>query len=41
MSKIPMITLNDGRLIPQLGFGVWKVPADEAASAVKEALCAG
>jgi diketogulonate reductase-like aldo/keto reductase len=37
----PTITLNDGRLMPQLGFGVWQVPNDEAAAAVREAIDAG
>ena len=37
----PMITLNDGVEIPQLGFGVYKVPADEAEAVVATALEAG
>jgi 2,5-diketo-D-gluconate reductase A len=28
MSAIPSLTLNDGRSIPQIGFGVWQVPDD-------------
>ena len=36
-----MITLNDGVAIPQLGFGVYKVPADEAEAVVTTALEAG
>lgn len=38
---IPTLELNDGNHIPQLGFGVFKVPADEAERAVTEALEAG
>lgn len=41
MSNIPTIKLNDGNTIPQLGFGVWQVPDDEATPAVAEALKAG
>ncbi|SHM55562.1 aldo/keto reductase [Actinacidiphila paucisporea] len=42
MSKIPpAITLNNGVRMPQLGFGVWQVPDDEAASVVATALEAG
>lgn len=35
------IDLNDGTTIPQLGFGVWRVPDDEAQPAVEEALRVG
>lgn len=38
---IPILELNDGHSIPQLGFGVFLVPADEAERAVSEALEAG
>ncbi|MGI5479787.1 aldo/keto reductase [Streptomyces lavendofoliae] len=41
MSKVPSITLNNGVSMPQLGFGVWQVPGDEAAKAVGTALEAG
>lgn len=41
MSKVPDITLNNGVTMPQLGFGVWQVPDDEAATAVATALEAG
>ncbi|MCW2874348.1 aldo/keto reductase [Actinacidiphila oryziradicis] len=41
MSKVPVITLNNGVEIPQLGFGVWQVPDDEATAAVATALEAG
>lgn len=35
---IPTVELNDGNSIPQLGYGVFKVPADEAERAVSTAL---
>ena len=35
------ITLNNGIEIPQLGFGVWKVPNEDAETAVEQALIAG
>lgn len=41
MSMIPTVTLNNGIQMPQLGFGVFQVPADEAQSAVEAALEAG
>ncbi|GAA2431793.1 aldo/keto reductase [Streptomyces macrosporus] len=41
MSKVPSITLNNGVSMPQLGFGVWQVPDDEAEKAVGTALEAG
>ncbi|MFI5755059.1 aldo/keto reductase [Streptomyces sp. NPDC051569] len=41
MSKVPNLTLNNGIEMPQLGFGVWQVPDDEAAQAVGTALEAG
>ncbi|WP_406270931.1 aldo/keto reductase [Actinacidiphila glaucinigra] len=41
MSNVPDITLNNGVTMPQLGFGVWQVPDDEAATAVATALEAG
>ncbi|MDS9472529.1 aldo/keto reductase [Sporosarcina pasteurii] len=34
-------TLNNGISIPQLGFGVWKVPDEEAVGTVDEAIQAG
>ncbi|MFJ8332305.1 aldo/keto reductase [Streptomyces sp. NPDC094437] len=40
-SKVPPITLNNGVEMPQLGFGVWQVPDDEAERAVATALDAG
>jgi diketogulonate reductase-like aldo/keto reductase len=41
VSDVPTITLNNGSLMPQLGFGVWQVPDDEAESAVATAIEAG
>ncbi|WP_399083597.1 aldo/keto reductase [Streptomyces sp. BBFR2] len=41
MSQVPTITLNNGVAMPQLGFGVWQVPDDEATAAVGHALEAG
>lgn len=41
MSKVPPIILNNGVEMPQLGFGVWQVPDDEATQAVGTALEAG
>lgn len=40
-SKVPPIILNNGVEMPQLGFGVWQVPDDEAESAVTTALETG
>lgn len=40
-SSVPTIILNDGKVIPQLGFGVWQVPEDGAKTAVTTALQAG
>lgn len=39
--NIPDISLNQAISIPQLGFGVFQVPDDQAAAAVAEALVAG
>ena len=41
MTQVPNLRFNDGKQIPQLGFGVWQVPADEAAQHVTTALEAG
>jgi 2,5-diketo-D-gluconate reductase A len=38
MSTVPLIDLNDGKRIPQLGFGVFQIPPDETANVVKAAL---
>ncbi len=40
-SAVPRIPLNDGTSIPQLGFGVFKVPAEETARIVGDALRTG
>jgi 2,5-diketo-D-gluconate reductase A len=37
----PLVTLNDGRTMPQLGLGVWRTPQEVAAEVVKTALTAG
>lgn len=41
MSKVPSLTLNNGVEMPQLGFGVWQVPDDEAVRSVSTALEVG
>jgi 2,5-diketo-D-gluconate reductase A len=41
MTKSPTLQLNDGSEMPQLGFGVWQVPDDEATVTVKTAITAG
>jgi len=41
MSTQPTINLNDGNVIPQLGFGVWQVPNEEAAKVVGAAISTG
>lgn len=38
---VPNVTLNDGNQIPQLGFGVFKVPDAETQKAVEQAFEAG
>src|SRR3954452_5883651 len=38
MHQVPNIKLNDGREIPQLGFGVFQIDPDETAEAVRCAL---
>jgi 2,5-diketo-D-gluconate reductase A len=38
---VPTFTLNTSATMPQLGFGVWQVPDEEAVSAVRTALEAG
>jgi 2,5-diketo-D-gluconate reductase A len=40
-ASIPRMPLNDGRTMPQVGFGVFKVTADQADDAVRAALDAG
>jgi diketogulonate reductase-like aldo/keto reductase len=41
MTSVPEIRLNNDVRMPQLGFGVWRVPDAEAVSAVGEALRVG
>lgn len=38
---MPTVTLNDGSTMPQLGLGVWRTPAGDAADVVRSALDAG
>ena len=41
MTDIPLIDLKDGNKIPQIGFGIWKVPQDNAADVVANAIRTG
>jgi 2,5-diketo-D-gluconate reductase A len=41
MTSVPIIELNDGRQIPQLGFGVFQIEPEETAQAVRTALEVG
>ena len=41
MPAIPTLTLHDGVAIPQLGFGVWQIPAGDTERVVNEAIKAG
>lgn len=41
MITIPTLTLNTGLSIPQLGFGVFRIPPEETEKAVTTALRAG
>lgn len=41
MTSVPSVRLNNGLAMPQLGFGVWQVPADQAETTVGQALEAG
>ncbi|WP_406149256.1 aldo/keto reductase [Streptomyces sp. NBC_01012] len=41
MTAIPNVTLNNGVVMPQLGFGVFQVPDEETTAAVASALEAG
>ena len=41
MPSVPDIALSDGSSMPQLGFGVWQVPAGETAKTVGLAIAAG
>ena len=40
-TTIPSVAMRDGNEIPQLGFGVWQVPDDQAQVATEEALRVG
>jgi 2,5-diketo-D-gluconate reductase A len=40
-TSVPYVDLNDGNRIPQLGFGVFQVPAEDTAEAVGRALDTG
>ncbi|MGC0142811.1 aldo/keto reductase [Pseudactinotalea sp. Z1732] len=40
-NEIPQVSLSDSTSIPQLGYGVWQVPDDEAQGAVEHALSVG
>ena len=40
-SSVPLVTLNDGNTIPQLGFGVFKVDPDKTSRIVKDAFEVG
>jgi 2,5-diketo-D-gluconate reductase A len=40
-TSIPAVTLNNGVTIPQLGFGVFQIPANEAQRAVERAITLG
>ncbi len=41
MADVPNVSLSDGVEIPQVGFGVFQVPADDTQRAVEAALEAG
>ena len=41
MTAVPEIMLNNGRMIPQFGFGVFQVKPEDTAAAVTAALQAG
>ena len=41
MADYPTLALNDGRQLPQLGFGTYKIDEDDAPEAVKTALDVG
>ena len=41
MASVPTLTLNDGRSIPQLGFGVFQIEPEETAKATRLALETG
>lgn len=41
MTDVPSLPLNDGKTIPQLGFGVWRLPDEDAPKVVGAAIEAG
>jgi 2,5-diketo-D-gluconate reductase A len=41
MTQQPILTLNDGALMPQFGLGVWKTAPGEAPDVVRTAIAAG
>jgi 2,5-diketo-D-gluconate reductase A len=41
MTNVPLLELNDGHKIPQLGFGVFQIPPEETSEAVSVALQTG
>jgi 2,5-diketo-D-gluconate reductase A len=41
MIKIPEAKLNDGRMIPRLGMGTWKIPDGDAPGIVADGISAG
>ncbi len=41
MSHVPDLVMNNGKTIPQLGFGVFQIDPAETADAVREALDVG
>jgi hypothetical protein len=41
MTPIPSLTLNDGTVVPQIGFGVLQIRPEETVEAVTAALEAG
>ncbi|TCD02289.1 aldo/keto reductase [Erythrobacteraceae bacterium CFH 75059] len=41
MSDQPVLPLNDGRQIPQLGFGTWQIPDEDAEGIVHQAIETG
>jgi diketogulonate reductase-like aldo/keto reductase len=41
VTDVPVVTLKDGVEIPQLGFGTWQIPAEDAQGIVEHALATG
>ena len=41
MNAVPKLSLNDGNVIPKLGFGVWQIEPKDTVEAVSEALRVG